>query len=125
MLIFGPSDRQDKILRCQRRVVSNCYNPATVLNPGSNSSETLALHSTEKPLSRTGAGRGLGGVWDLRAYGGSKEHMLYQCAQHFQLALFLQHTIMCFRPQGGTGKDKKRPLDISLARPKLLPGREW
>lgn len=32
---------------------------------------------------------------------------------------------MCFRPQEGTGEDKQKPLDISLARSELLPGREW
>lgn len=73
--IFGPSVRRDTILRCQRRTVSNHYNPATVLIPGSNSSEMLVLHSTEKPLSRAGRGRGIGrclGPQNIRGAGGAE-----------------------------------------------------
>lgn len=58
-IIFGSSDRRDNVLRCQRRIVSNCYNPATVLTQ-----EAIHLQC----LSYTGQRShsvGLGGVGGL------------------------------------------------------------
>jgi hypothetical protein len=92
--IFGPSVRRDTILRCQRRTVSNHYNPATVLIPGSNSSEMLVLHSTEKPLSRAGRGRGIGrclGPQNIRGRGEQRTHALSMCSALAAGSLPLTH----------------------------------
>lgn len=74
----------------------NCYNPASVLTQEAIHLQSFSPERREATEVRASE----------RMEVTKNTCLLYQRAQHFQLLLSRQHTILCFRPQEGAGEGK-------------------